>query len=106
MRAVDVAEKYSVSRAWVHRLQQRRRETGSVAPRRPIRRRISVLTPLLGRLEQLIQEQPDRTLSDLKRALNTPASLATIWRTVNQLGFKMKKDGTRARAGSSRARRH
>jgi transposase len=28
-----VAAKYEVSRAWVHRLVQRRRETGSIAPR-------------------------------------------------------------------------
>jgi transposase len=37
MKAEDVAAKYSVSRAWVHRLQQRRRETGSIAPRRQTR---------------------------------------------------------------------
>src|ERR1700704_2336816 len=31
--AESVAAKYEVSRAWVHRLVQRRRETGSIAPR-------------------------------------------------------------------------
>ena len=30
----ELAEKYSVSRAWVDRLKQRRRETGEVAPRK------------------------------------------------------------------------
>jgi transposase len=45
MKADDVAAKYSVSRAWVHRLQQRRRETGSIAPRRQTRWRTPVLTP-------------------------------------------------------------
>jgi transposase len=34
MEADALAAKYSVSRAWVHQLQQRRRETGSIAPRR------------------------------------------------------------------------
>ena len=34
MKVDDVAAKYRVSRAWVHRLVQRRRETGEVAPRR------------------------------------------------------------------------
>ena len=38
-----VAEKYAVSRAWVDRLKQRRRETGEIAPRRQTRWR----TPLL-----------------------------------------------------------
>ena len=34
MKADDVAAKYRVSRAWVHRLVQRRRETGEIEPRR------------------------------------------------------------------------
>ena len=33
MNADRVAAKYEVSRAWVYRLMQRRRETGSIAPR-------------------------------------------------------------------------
>jgi transposase len=32
--ADSVAAKYEVSRAWVHRLVQRRRETGSIEPRK------------------------------------------------------------------------
>jgi len=39
----------------------------------------------------LIQEQPDRTLAELQAALGTSACLATIWRTVKQLGFTLKK---------------
>ena len=31
--ADEVATTFAVSRAWVHRLVQRRRETGSIAPR-------------------------------------------------------------------------
>ncbi len=50
MRAEDVAAKYSVSRAWMHRLQQRRRETGSIAPRRQTRWRTPMLAPHLDRL--------------------------------------------------------
>src|SRR5258708_26310710 len=34
MDAESVAAKYEVSRAWVHRLVQRRRETRSIAPRK------------------------------------------------------------------------
>ena len=33
MNAEAVAAKYRVSRAWVHRLVQRRRETGEIGPR-------------------------------------------------------------------------
>jgi transposase len=105
MKAEDVAAKYSVSRAWVHRLQQRRRETGSIAPRRQTRWRTPVLTPHLAQLEALIQAQPDRTLAELRAALGTSVCLATIWRTVKQLGFTRKKNGTRLRTRSARRRR-
>ena len=37
LKADDVAAKYRVSRAWVHRLVQRRRETGAIGPRRQTR---------------------------------------------------------------------
>ena len=102
MKADAIAAKYSVSRAWVHRLQQRRRETGSIAPRRQTRWRTLVLAPHLTQLEALIQERPDRTLAELQAALGTTACVATIWRTIKQLGFTLKKNGTRVRTGSPR----
>jgi transposase len=102
MKADDVAAKYSVSRACVHRLQQRRRETGSIAPRRQTRWPTPVLTPHLAHLEALMEEQPDRTLAEIQVALRTSASLATIWRTIKQLGFTLKKNGARVRTGSAR----
>jgi len=105
MKAEAIAEKYRVSRAWVHRLQQRRRETGSVAPRRQTRWRPPILAPHLAQLEALIQEQPDRTLAELQAALGTTACVATIWRTVKQLGFTVKKNGPRIRTGPARRRR-
>ena len=82
-----VAEKYAVSRAWVDRLKQRRRETGEIAPRRQTRWRTPLLHAQLPRLAVLIREQPDRTLVELQQALPTSASLPTIWRAVTKLGF-------------------
>jgi transposase len=84
-----VAETYHVSRAWVDRLKQRRRETGEIAPRQQTRWRTPILHPQLHRLETLIQEQPDRTLAELKDGLATAASLPTIWRAVTKLGFRL-----------------
>ena len=43
MKADDVAAKYRVSRAWVHRLVQRRRETGEIEPRRQTKFRARTL---------------------------------------------------------------
>jgi transposase len=53
----ELAEKYSVSRAWVDRLKQRRRETGEVAPRKQTRWRTPILHGQLPQLEALIREQ-------------------------------------------------
>ena len=96
----ELAEKYSVSRAWVDRLKQRRRETGEIAPRKQTRWRIPILQAQLAQLEALIREQPDRTLAELQEALRTPASLPTLCRTIKQLGFRFKKNGTRVRTRS------
>lgn len=105
MESWAVAEKYAVSRAWVDRLKQRRRETGEVAPRKQTRWRTPILTPDLPRLQQLVAEQPDRTLAELREALGTTASLTTIWRALERLAITIKKNGPRVRAGSRRRRR-
>jgi transposase len=105
MRAEDVAAKSCVSRAWVHRLQQRRRETGSVAPRKQTKWRPPILTPDLPRLEALIAEQPDRTLAELRQALGTAVCLATLWRAIEGLTITVKNTPPRIRTGSGRRRR-
>ena len=105
MPSAAVAEKYDVSRAWVDRLKQRRRETGEVAPRAQRYGPPPKLGPHLHRLIDLIQQQPDRTLGELQEALGLPVSLPTIWRAVKQLGFTVKKTGTRLRTRSPRHRR-
>ena len=91
MKAADVAVKYRVSGSWVRLLKQRRRETGEVAPRVQRHGRRRMLEPHLHTLAALIAEQPDRTLAELKDALGTPASLATIWRAVAALDVTIKK---------------
>jgi transposase len=96
-----VAAKYEVSRAWVHRLVQRRRETGSVAPRQQTKFRARVLAGYEARLAALITARPDATLAELRDALPTTAGVSTLWRAIDQLGFTLKKNGTRRRATSA-----
>ena len=73
-----IAAKFEVSRAWVHRLIQRRRETGSLAPRTQTTFRRRALTPEdEARLTLLIAARPDATLTELRDALPTTAALAT-----------------------------
>ena len=98
---VDVATTYEVSPAWVYRLLQRRRATGSIEPRRQTKfRRRSLSAREDERLVALITAQPDATLAELQRALPTTAALSTLWRAIDRLGLTVKKNGTRRRAAS------
>lgn len=100
MKAEAIADKYQVSRAWVHRLQQRRRETGSIAPKAQTRWRPPILTDQMSELQRLIDEQPDRTLAELRSALHTSAGLTTVWRAIARLAITIKKNGPRVRTRS------
>jgi transposase len=100
MKADEIAAKYRVSRAWVHRLVQRRRETGEIGPRRQTKFRARTLAAQEDRLRALVTAQPDRTLAELREALPTAASLSTIWRALGRLRLPLKKYGTRRRTTS------
>lgn len=96
-----VAATYDVSRAWVYRLVQRRRETGSIEPRRQTKfRRRSLSSQQEDRLVGLITAQPDATLAELQHALPTTAALSTLWRAIDRLGLTVKKNGTRGRTAA------
>ena len=95
--ADSVAARYEVSRAWVHRLVQRRRETGSIAPRKQTKFRRRVLAGQEERLAALIAARPDATLVEIREALPTSAALSTLWRAIDQLDLTVKKNRTRRR---------
>jgi transposase len=95
--AEGVAAKYEVSRAWVHRLVQRRRETGAIAPRKQTKFRHRALAGQDERLAALIAARPDATLAELREALPTTAALSTLWRAIDRLRLTVKKNGTRRR---------
>src|SRR6267142_3906643 len=71
--ADEIAATFGVSRAWVHRLVQRRRETGSIAPRQQTKFRSRVLAGQEARLRTLITARPDAPLAELRDALPTTA---------------------------------
>ena len=100
--AEAIAAKYEVSRAWVHRLIQRRRETGSLAPRQQTKfRRCALDDQQQTQLRALITARPDATLAELREALPTSAALSTLWRTIDRFGLTVKKNRTRRRTASS-----
>ena len=96
-----VAATFSVSRAWVHRLAQRRRETGSIAPRKQTKYRARVLAGQEDRLKALVTATPDATLAELREQLPTTAALSTLWLALDRLGLTLKKNRTRRRTASA-----
>lgn len=102
MPTAAVAARFDVSLAWVYRLVQRRRETGSIEPRKQTKFRGRALSSdEEGRLVGLITARPDATLAELQQALPTRAALSTLWRTIDRLGLTVKKNRTRRRAATS-----
>jgi transposase len=93
--AEDVAATFGVSRAWVHRLAQRHRESGSIAPRPQTKFRSRVLAGQEQRLATLIAARPDVTLAELRDELPVRAALTTIWREINRLNVTVKKNRPR-----------
>jgi transposase len=92
-----VAATFGVSRAWVHRLAQRQRETQSLAPRKQTVFRQRVLAGKEARLQALVAAKPDATLAELRAQVPTTAALSTLWTELDRLGLTVKKNGTRKR---------
>lgn len=100
MPSKEVAVKYTVSRAWVDRVKQRRRERGEVSPRKQTKFRRRVLAGHEDRIVLLITARPDATLVEIRDALRIPVGLSTLWREIDRLGFRVKKNGIRRRTAS------
>ena len=90
-----VARQYRVSRAWVDRLKQRRRESGEVGPRRPRGFKPQALAGHMEPLRALVAAQPDLTLAELRHALGVSCSLVSVWRALRRLGITLKKSPVR-----------
>jgi transposase len=93
--ADEIAATFRVSRAWVHRLIQRRRDSGSIAPRKQTKFRSRVLAGQEERLKAVVNARPDATLAEIRDALPTTAALSTLWLELDRLGLTVKKNRTR-----------
>jgi transposase len=90
--SIEVADQFGCSESWVRRLIQRRRETGSLAPRPmrlPDNRKLDDAD--LERLKTLIRRTPDMTLAELAGALDHKVSVPTVWRATQALELTLKK---------------
>jgi transposase len=90
--SIATAETFGCCEAWVRRLIQRRRETGSLElPPRKKPDTCKLGADDLERLAKLIKDKPDMTLAELAEALGQKASVPTVWRATCRLGLRLKK---------------
>lgn len=90
--SIETAETFGCSEAWVRRLIQRRRETGSLElPRRKPPDTCRLDDADREQLAKLIRAKPDLTLGELAEALDRKASVPTVWRETRKLGLRLKK---------------
>jgi transposase len=89
--ASEIAERLEVSTAFVRRLMQRYRQTGSLAPSDAPRGPKPKLAEQADQLRQLNAQQPDLTPAEIRQRLGLTVSLLTIWRMLRRLGLTFKK---------------
>lgn len=105
INTLAVAVKHDVSPAWVRRLKQRRRESGEIAPRPPIKKKPPQWHAYADRLHVFIREQPDITLREIREQLGIEVSLQTLSVALRQLKYTIKKKSCGPRNKTARTSR-
>jgi transposase len=85
----QVAEAFDVSRAWVRRLKQHRRERGDIVPRTGGGSRGQKIDR--QRLAELVRQQPDATLVELRDRLGIQVTPWAICKALRELELTFKK---------------
>ena len=103
MKTQEIAESFGVSKAWARRVKQRQREHGELAPRPRVgKHHIKVDRT---RLAELVREQPDATLAELRDRLGIQCSISAIWSALRGLGLSFKKRRSTPRSRTVRTSR-
>jgi transposase len=89
-RTKAVAQTFGVSPAWVRRLKQHRRERGEVAPRTGGGSRGRKIDR--GRLAELVRQQPDATLVELRDRLGVSVTPWAVCKALRELKLSYKKN--------------
>jgi transposase len=87
----QTADLFGVSTAWIRRLLQRRRQTGSFAAKPHAGGAVKMTPDRRDRLLVLVSEQPDATLAELHDRLAAPVHLSTLARALLRLQLTVKK---------------
>lgn len=94
--SAEVAERFAVSSAFVRRLEQRFRLTGSLAVRPHGGGRPPALAGRDDELQQAVRDYPDATPAEHRDRLQLPVSRTTLWRALRRLRLTRKKKSTHA----------
>ncbi len=90
MKTKEIADVFGVSRSWVRRVNQRRREDGETTPRPPEPRcRFTKIDR--SQLAALVEEHPDATLAELREMLDVTCATSAIWKALDAMGYSFKK---------------
>ena len=96
-KITEVAKAYCVNRSTVYRLVRQMKETGSIDPQTYLRgRKPSLSEEDLQNIDNLLGEQPDLTISEIKETLNLPVCEETVRKAVLKLGYVYKKKSLHA----------
>jgi transposase len=88
----EIARRFRVSLSFITRLRQRCRHTGDLNPQPQGGGHPPALDGAArDRLRELLREQPDATLAELRQRLRLSCSLTALWRTLRQLKITRKK---------------
>jgi len=87
----EVADRFAVSPAFVRRLLQRHRQTGSLAPSAARRGPAPRLADRADDLRRLAAESPGLTPAEYRDRLGVRVSPLTVWRMLRRLGLTFKK---------------
>ncbi len=101
MRCKDVAPKWNVSLWTLSRLRRLRRENQSLEPKPKGNGPKPKLEPYKDLIQQIIDENPDSTLEDIRSRLPIKVCVATVYNTLTSMGISFKKNGLRVGAKSS-----
>ena len=91
MKTGAVAAKYSVSPAWVRRLEQRRNATGQVGPTPQKRGVTPGWVTYSESIREAVRQAPDATLAEYRDRFRIPLSRSALARALIVLGLSRKK---------------
>ena len=89
MQTKEIAENFQISPAWARRVKQRRREHGELSPRPMGGKRFEKIDR--ARLAELVAQQPDATLAELRERLGIQCALSAICMALRRLSLSFKK---------------